>query len=38
MKSRDIAIAGILLAIGAIVRYLSLIIPGPIVANLVIAF
>lgn len=38
MKSRDIAIVGILLAIGAIVRYLSLIIPGPIVANLVIAF
>lgn len=38
MKSRDIAIVGILLAIGAIVRYLSLVIPGPIVANLVIAF
>jgi hypothetical protein len=38
MKSRDIAIVGILLAIGAIVRYLSLIIPGPIVANVVIAF
>ena len=38
MKSRDIAIVGILLAAGAIVRYLSLIIPGPIVANLVIAF
>jgi hypothetical protein len=38
MKSRDIAIVGILLAVGAIVRYLSLIIPGPIVANLVIAF
>ena len=38
MKSRDIAIAGILLAIGAVVRYLSLIIPGPIVSNLVIAF
>lgn len=38
MKSQDIAIIGILLAIGAIVRYLSLIIPGPIVSNLVIAF
>ncbi|MDI6866280.1 hypothetical protein [Methanoculleus sp.] len=38
MKSRDIAIVGILLAIGAIVRYLSLLIPGPIVSNLVIAF
>jgi len=38
MKSRDIAIVGILLAIGAIVRYLSLFVPGPIVSNLVIAF
>jgi hypothetical protein len=38
MKSQDIAIVGILLAVGAIVRYLSLIIPGPIVSNLVIAF
>jgi len=38
MKSRNIAIAGILLASGAIVRYLSLVIPGPIVSNLVIAF
>ncbi len=38
MKSRDIAIVGILLAIGAIVRYLSLMVPGPIVSNLVIAF
>jgi energy-coupling factor transporter ATP-binding protein EcfA2 len=38
MKSRDIAIVGILLAIGAIVRYLSLLVPGPIVSNLVIAF
>jgi hypothetical protein len=38
MKSQDIAIVGILLAIGAIVRYLSLVIPGPIVSNLVIAF
>lgn len=38
MKSQDIPIIGILLAIGAIVRYLSLMIPGPIVSNLVIAF
>ncbi|MBR1368948.1 hypothetical protein RJ53_05285 [Methanocalculus chunghsingensis] len=38
MKSRDIAIVGILLAAGAIVRFMSLVIPGPIVANLVIAF
>ncbi|WP_235855660.1 hypothetical protein [Methanofollis fontis] len=38
MKSQHIAIAGILLASGAIVRYLSLVIPGPIVSNLVIAF
>jgi len=38
MKSRDIAIAGILLATGAIMRYISLVIPGPIVSNLVIAF
>lgn len=38
MKSQDIAIVGILLAVGAIVRYLSLVIPGPIVSNLVIAF
>ncbi len=38
MKSRDIALVGILLAAGAIVRYMSLVIPGPIVANLVIAF
>lgn len=38
MKSQDIAIIGILLAVGAIVRYLSLVIPGPIVSNLVIAF
>ena len=38
MKSRDIAIVGILLAAGAIVRYMSLLIPGPIVSNLVIAF
>ncbi|MBP2146408.1 hypothetical protein J2129_001862 [Methanofollis sp. W23] len=38
MKSRDIAIAGILLATGAIVRYISLAVPGPIVSNLVIAF
>lgn len=38
MKSRDIAIVGILLAIGALIRYMSLLIPGPIVSNLVIAF
>ncbi|WP_292521086.1 hypothetical protein [Methanoculleus sp.] len=38
MKSRDIAIIGILLAVGAIIRYMSLLIPGPIVSNLVIAF
>jgi energy-coupling factor transporter ATP-binding protein EcfA2 len=38
MKSQDIAIVGVLLAAGAIVRYLSLVIPGPIVSNLVIAF
>jgi len=38
MKSQDIAVVGILLAVGAIVRYLSLVIPGPIVSNLVIAF
>ena len=38
MKSRDIAIIGILLAVGAIIRYMSLLIPGPIVSNRVIAF
>ncbi len=38
MKSRDIAIVGTLLAVGAIIRYISLLIPGPIVSNLVIAF
>ena len=37
MKSRDIAIVGILLAIGAILRYLSNIVPGAIVANPIIA-
>ncbi len=37
MKSRDIAVAGILLAIGAILRYLSNIVPGAIVANPIIA-
>ena len=37
MKSRDIAIVGILLAIGAILRYLSNVIPGAIVANPIIA-
>lgn len=38
MKSRDIALVGILLAAGAIARYISLFIPGAIVANLTIAF
>ena len=38
MKSRDIALVGILLAAGAIARYVSLFIPGAIVANLTIAF
>ncbi|SDK15656.1 hypothetical protein SAMN04488571_104241 [Methanoculleus thermophilus] len=38
MKSRYIAVVGILLAVGAIIRYMSLLIPGPIVSNLVIAF
>lgn len=38
MKSKDIVIVGILLGIGAIVRYVSLIAPGPITSNLVIAF
>jgi len=37
MKSRDIAVVGILLAIGAILRYLSNIVPGAIVANPIIA-
>mgnify|MGYP005837835261 CR=1 FL=1 len=38
MKVKDIVIVGILLGIGAIVRYFSLIAPGPITSNLVIAF
>lgn len=38
VKSKDIVIVGILLGIGAIVRYVSLIAPGPITSNLVIAF
>lgn len=38
MKVKDIVIVGILLGIGAIVRYVSLIAPGPITSNLVIAF
>jgi hypothetical protein len=38
MKTKDIVIAGILLGIGAIVRYFSLMIGGPITSNLVIAF
>jgi hypothetical protein len=39
MKSQDIAIVGILLAVGAIVRYVATtMIPGPITSNLVIGF
>jgi hypothetical protein len=38
MKSKDIVIVGILLGIGAIVRYASLAVGGPITSNLVIAF
>lgn len=38
MKSKYIVIAGILLGIGAIVRLLSLAVPGVITSNLVIAF
>jgi hypothetical protein len=38
MKSKDIVIVGILLGIGAIVRYVSLVVPGAITSNLVIAF
>ncbi len=38
MKSKDIVIVGILLGIGAIVRLFSLVVPGPITSNLVIAF
>lgn len=38
MKSRDIALVGIMLAAGAIARYISLFVPGAIVANLTIAF
>jgi len=38
VKSRDIAIVGILLAIGAIVRFFLLMVPGPITSNMVIAF
>lgn len=37
MRSKDIAIVGILLAIGAILRYIMNIIPGAIVANPIIA-
>ncbi len=37
MRSKDIAIVGILLAIGAILRYFTNIIPGAIVANPIIA-
>ena len=37
MKSRDIAIVGILLAIGAILRYILNVVPGAIVANPIIA-
>ncbi|MBP2133188.1 energy-coupling factor transport system ATP-binding protein [Methanomicrobium sp. W14] len=38
MRSRDIAIVGILLAAGAILRYISNVVPGAIVVNPVIAF
>ena len=38
MRSRDIALVGIMLAAGAIARYISLFVPGAIVANLTIAF
>jgi hypothetical protein len=38
MKSKDIVIVGVLLGIGAIVRYVSLVVPGAITSNLVIAF
>ncbi|OPY25219.1 MAG: hypothetical protein A4E28_03261 [Methanocella sp. PtaU1.Bin125] len=38
MKSKDIVIVGVLLGIGAIVRLVSLVIPGAITSNLVIAF
>ncbi len=38
MKSQDIAIVGILLAVGAIARFAANIIPGPIVPNFVIVF
>jgi hypothetical protein len=39
MKSQDIAIVGILLAVGAIVRYVATtMVPGPITSNLVIGF
>lgn len=38
MKSKDIVIVGVLLGIGAIVRYISLVVPGAITSNLVIAF
>jgi len=38
MRSRDIAVVGILLAIGAIARFFLLMVPGPITSNMVIAF
>jgi hypothetical protein len=38
MKSKDIVIVGVLLGIGAIVRYISLVVPEAITSNLVIAF
>jgi hypothetical protein len=38
MKSKDIVIVGVLLGIGAIVRLVSLVVPGAITSNLVIAF
>jgi hypothetical protein len=38
MKSQDIAIVGILIAVGAIARFAANIIPGPLVPNFVIVF
>jgi hypothetical protein len=38
MKSKDIAVVGVLLAVGAVIRFISLAIPGPLTSNLVIAF
>lgn len=38
MKSRDIAIVGILLAVGAILRYFLAMLHTPLTPNMVIAF